>query len=864
MSDISLRCIAQADGEPRLNVVFVHGLGGDPVTTWCHEGGEDSGYFWPRGIAKDIKGVAVYTLGYPADKAVWNTGWPLAAASTAVLDRLMSSPDLRTHPKTPIAFVCHSLGGLIVKKLVVIAHLDRGLAPLKGQFLDRIAGVAFLATPHGGSIIANIAEVAHWFVSKSVDDLRASDAALLDLAHTYRDRIANKEALIRHCAYYETVGKWGAHVVTAISADPGIAGVRIVPVNRDHMRICKPTSQDDAVYQGVVAFLADEVLQPRELSQSEKIDELLAIARAGGAIHRAAEQGISEAAVRRIVERLGGEGIEPDDLVPWLDNWIDAAVEELGRRTNEDEAFEAARQEAERRFKAGLANPSAALMDEFNREALAELDRQEERKRRRLRILEEAVRYDELVLDVKAAIKKLRLMSEIEGRSVGDQLGGYLFTRAGEFYERGNQKGENSALLLAVAAYRAVLEERTRELMPLDWATTQHNLGNALQTLGERESGTARLEEAVAASRAALEEWKRERVPLYWATAQNNLGNALQALGTRESGTTRLGEAVAAYRAALEERTRQRVPLRWATTQHNLGNALRALGEREGGTARLEEAATAFRAALEELTHERVPLDWAMTQSNLGGTLRALGERESGTARLEEAVAACRAALEERTRERVPLQWATTQHNLGTALWTLGERESSTARLEEAVAACRAALEERTRQRVPLDWAMTQNNLGNALSALGARESGTARLEEAVAAYRAALEEWTRERVPLYWATTQNNLGTALRALGERESGTARLEEAVAAYRAALEEWTRERVPLDWAMTQNNLGNALQALGVRESGTARLEEAVAAFRAALTVFETSGVAHHTEGTKSNLAALEGMLKDREV
>ena len=50
--------------------------------------------------------------------------------------------------------------------------------------------------------------------------------------------------------------------------------------------------------------------------------------------------------------------------------------------------------------------------------------------------------------------------------------------------------------------------------MPLDWAMTQKNLGNALQALGERESGTARLEEAVAAYRAALEEHTRARVPL--------------------------------------------------------------------------------------------------------------------------------------------------------------------------------------------------------------------------------------------------------------------------------------------------------------------------------------------------------------
>jgi hypothetical protein len=39
----------------------------------------------------------------------------------------------------------------------------------------------------------------------------------------------------------------------------------------------------------------------------------------------------------------------------------------------------------------------------------------------------------------------------------------------------------------------------TRARVPLDWAATQMTLGTALAALGERESGTARLEEAVAA-----------------------------------------------------------------------------------------------------------------------------------------------------------------------------------------------------------------------------------------------------------------------------------------------------------------------------------------------------------------------------
>jgi tetratricopeptide (TPR) repeat protein len=252
----------------------------------------------------------------------------------------------------------------------------------------------------------------------------------------------------------------------------------------------------------------------------------------------------------------------------------------------------------------------------------------------------------------------------------------------------GEQAGDNKALSEAAAAYRAALEERTRERVPLDWAMTQNNLGNALSTLGERESGTGKLEEAAAAYRAALEEMTRERDPLDWAMTQNNLGAALSTLGERESGTGKLEEAAAAYRAALEERTRDRVPLKWAMAQNNLGNALLRLGERESGTGKLEAAAAAFRAALEERTRDRVPLDWAMTQTNLGNALLTLGTRESGTGQLEAAAAAYRAALEEMTRDRVPLNWATTQMNLGNALSTLGERESGTGKLEEAETAC--------------------------------------------------------------------------------------------------------------------------------------------------------------------------------
>jgi tetratricopeptide (TPR) repeat protein len=83
------------------------------------------------------------------------------------------------------------------------------------------------------------------------------------------------------------------------------------------------------------------------------------------------------------------------------------------------------------------------------------------------------------------------------------------------------------------------------------------------------------------------------------AEAQTKLGNALQRLGERESGTARLEEAVTAYRAALEVRTRPDTPTYWATDLNNLAMTLKTIGEREKSTRRVQEARSAVLDALE-------------------------------------------------------------------------------------------------------------------------------------------------------------------------------------------------------------------------------------------------------------------------
>ena len=73
----------------------------------------------------------------------------------------------------------------------------------------------------------------------------------------------------------------------------------------------------------------------------------------------------------------------------------------------------------------------------------------------------------------------------------------------------------------------------TRERVPLQWATTQNNLGAALRTLGERESGTERLEQAVAALRGALEVFRKAGASYYVGIAEASLARSEALLGER-------------------------------------------------------------------------------------------------------------------------------------------------------------------------------------------------------------------------------------------------------------------------------------------------------------------------------------------
>ena len=227
-----------------VDVIFVHGLTGDPQQTWQTP---ETKEFWPEWLCEDVPEASVYTLGYPASVfAKWaKKEMDLHERAVSILE-YVTATGLGTRP---IIFVAHSLGGLLVKEILRTSNecRDDGWRKITSQ----TKFVAFLATPHLGAELAAILKfAAAQLISHHVEKLSNDTGFLKNLNDAYRDIAA--EHGIETIAYFEKYKTKGAAiVVSAESADPGAGSTRTIAVDSDHVSICKPAGKDSLIYSSI-------------------------------------------------------------------------------------------------------------------------------------------------------------------------------------------------------------------------------------------------------------------------------------------------------------------------------------------------------------------------------------------------------------------------------------------------------------------------------------------------------------------------------------------------------------------------------------------------------------------------------------
>ncbi|KAL9598741.1 MAG: hypothetical protein Q9219_004299 [cf. Caloplaca sp. 3 TL-2023] len=261
-------------GKPNVDVVFVHGLNGDPHNTWTSE---KSKVFWPSqtlpGVLEEEK-ARVLVYGYDADVISFTDGASkdkIHNHAEHLVANLQSNRRIRKATERPIIWVAHSLGGLVVKRALIYSSEIRGekTEHLRSVFVSTY-GILFLGTPHQGSDLAQwgnrLEWICHVMLPKQVMD---SQSQLIDALKTNNEtlQVIDRQfiqIMSRFHIYFFHEGKPTKlkgtlrFIVDETSASPTVQDVERAVIQADHSHMCKFEDESspgfDLVAEGIQRY----------------------------------------------------------------------------------------------------------------------------------------------------------------------------------------------------------------------------------------------------------------------------------------------------------------------------------------------------------------------------------------------------------------------------------------------------------------------------------------------------------------------------------------------------------------------------------------------------------------------------------
>ncbi|CAG7918386.1 unnamed protein product [Penicillium olsonii] len=253
--------------EPTIDIVFVHGLNGHPQNSWTSK---NTGCFWPVDLLPDILAAQrprILTYGYNANVTAFTDGVSkdsVVSHAETLASSLAANRNLRNATNRPIVFICHSLGGLVVKRALIYS---RSLSNEKTEHLRSVYvstfGILFLGTPHNGSDIAkwglllnNIcnAMLPKKFIETSpqlVKTLRANNETLQHINSLFVDIMGRFHIYFFHETRSTDVRGTREVIVDEHSAAPYMDGVERMGIEADHSHMCKFDDDNAAGYEAV-------------------------------------------------------------------------------------------------------------------------------------------------------------------------------------------------------------------------------------------------------------------------------------------------------------------------------------------------------------------------------------------------------------------------------------------------------------------------------------------------------------------------------------------------------------------------------------------------------------------------------------
>ncbi|KAH9902061.1 hypothetical protein F4778DRAFT_736093 [Xylariomycetidae sp. FL2044] len=137
-----------------VDIVAVHGLSEDSIEAWTDP---DTGVNWLRDLLpKHVKIARILAYGYDGSPTAFladGASWTIQRSAECLVQELYADRQFAGTRKRPIIFICHGLGGIVVKKSLVYSSTRTAakIDHLWDQFISTFA-ILFFGTPHNRTL----------------------------------------------------------------------------------------------------------------------------------------------------------------------------------------------------------------------------------------------------------------------------------------------------------------------------------------------------------------------------------------------------------------------------------------------------------------------------------------------------------------------------------------------------------------------------------------------------------------------------------------------------------------------------------------------------------------------------------------
>ncbi|KAK9531501.1 hypothetical protein VZT92_010922 [Zoarces viviparus] len=256
----------------KADVLFIHGILGAAFKTWRQkdrdmsgeekeaESREDYTECWPKSwLAADCPNLRVLSVEYDSHLSDWMAKCPAEKQRKSLAYRsreLLKKLKLAGVGERPVVWVAHSMGGLLVKKMLLDAAED----PDMHELLKNTKGIMFYSVPHHGTFMAEYSVSVRYLLFPSVEvrELCKDSPALRNLNENFLNMAKEKEFKVLSFAETlpTTIGPMiKILVVPTQSANLGIG--ELIEVDTDHLNICKPEKKDSFLYKRSLQFILE-------------------------------------------------------------------------------------------------------------------------------------------------------------------------------------------------------------------------------------------------------------------------------------------------------------------------------------------------------------------------------------------------------------------------------------------------------------------------------------------------------------------------------------------------------------------------------------------------------------------------------